>query len=38
MRFCPVCGAPQATASCPKCGVDLTAGAKFCAGCGQSIG
>ncbi|MEG0740632.1 MAG: SPFH domain-containing protein [Clostridia bacterium] len=36
-KFCPVCGAQQASAGtfCAGCGQKLDAGAKFCPGCGQ---
>lgn len=37
-KFCPECGAQQATASfCPECGAKVSAGAKFCASCGKKL-
>ncbi len=36
-KFCPECGARQAT-SCPSCGTPSAPGAKFCAECGTPMG
>ena len=37
-KFCPNCGAKQATASvCPTCGEAIAPGAKFCANCGSKL-
>jgi len=38
VRFCPHCGAPQATRRfCTQCGHQVTAGDRFCPGCGQAV-
>ena len=35
-KFCPECGYKFVTA-CPKCGKEVTAGAKFCLECGEKL-
>ena len=35
-KFCPECGHKFITA-CPKCGADVTSGAKFCLECGEKL-
>lgn len=35
-KFCPECGHKFAM-NCPKCGVELSAGAKFCPECGEKL-
>jgi len=37
-RFCPACGAQQASPGCPGCGKPVPEGAKFCPGCGTKLG
>jgi membrane protease subunit (stomatin/prohibitin family) len=35
-KFCPECGHKFITA-CPKCGAEVTSGAKFCLECGEKL-
>ena len=37
-KFCVNCGAPRAGAPCPACGAPLSPIARFCSGCGHTVG
>jgi len=36
-RFCSACGAARGAAACRQCGEPLSAGARFCPGCGTGV-
>jgi hypothetical protein len=37
-NFCSGCGTPVSDTACPGCGAALSAGARFCRGCGRAAG
>lgn len=36
-KFCQNCGGPKPATACPKCGAELSTGAKFCPECGEKL-